>query len=112
MLFLLMVTACETEKNPEKEIEVIFDKTKWREKDGRDYPYRYLMFNDVVYNDTIRSLNKDEILDLLGEPDKINDGHLYYLITQTHIGLWPLKTKTLVIKLAEDNSIEWIKIHG
>ena len=48
--------------------EMVFDKAKWRTKDGADYPYRDKMLNDVVYNDTVRTLNKDEILDLLGEP--------------------------------------------
>ena len=91
--------------------EITFDKTKWRVKEGLDYPNRDQMLNSIVYNDTVRALNKDEILDLLGEPDRRNEGYLYYLISQRRLGFWPLHTKTLVIKLSGDNTIDWIRIH-
>ncbi len=115
---LLFVLACNTEK---KEIsglvddgaiaEITFDKIKWRVKEGLDYPFRDRMLSSIVYNDTVRALNKDEILDLLGGPDRRNDGYLYYMISQRRLGFWPLHTKTLVIKLSEDSTIDWIKIH-
>ena len=91
--------------------ETVFDKEKWKAKDGKDYSYRDKMINDVVYNDTIRTLNKEQLLELLGKPDYIREGHLYYRINEIRIGNWPIKTKTMVIKLVEDRSIEWIKIH-
>ena len=115
---LLCVLACNTEKDEKSGLinhgtkaEILFDKTKWRVKEGLDYPNRDQMLNSIVYNDTVRALNKDEILDLLGEPDRRNDGHLYYMISQRRLGFWPLHTKTLVIKLLGDNTIDWIKIH-
>jgi len=110
--------ACQNDKSVTKNIEaeenteIKFDKNKWQEKVNNFYPYRDLMLNDVVYNDTIRSLNKEQVLEILGEPDRINEGHLYYRITQTRLGAWPLKTKTMVIKLTDSEGIEWIKIHG
>lgn len=91
--------------------EMAFDKEKWVTKDGKDYPFRDSMINDIVYNDTIRKLNKDQILELLGEPDYIREDHLYYRITETRLGNWPLKTKTMVIKLDSDQAIAWVKIH-
>ena len=93
--------------------EMVFDKAKWRTKDGADYPYRDKMLNDVVYNDTVRTLNKDEILDLLREPSyyRSNKNFLYYRITEKRLGPWSLHTKTMVIKLSGDNTIDWIKIH-
>ena len=91
--------------------EMVFNKEKWAAKDGKDYPYRDKMINDIVYNDTIRMLNKEQLLELLGNPDYIREGHLYYRINETRIGNWTLNTKTIVIKLIEDRSIEWIKIH-
>lgn len=97
----------------EKKVESTFDKVKWATMEGEDYPYRDEMLNDLVYNDTIRSLSKNEILALLGEPSFYREDRnfLHYTITQKRIGSWPLRTKTLVIKCLEDNSIEWIKIH-
>ena len=91
--------------------ETVFDKEKWKTKDGKDYPYRDKMINDIVYNDTIRALNKYQLIELLGEPDYIREGHLYYRINETRLGNWTIKTKTMVIKLVDDRSIEWIKIH-
>lgn len=118
ILLLLCCLACNTEREEksdlvdhETEAEILFDKTKWRAKEGLDYLYRDQMLYDIVYNDTVRALNKDEILELLGEPDRSNDGYLYYMIAQKRIGFWPLHTKTLVIKLSEDSTIDWIKIH-
>ena len=117
-MILCSCLACNREKSEKTDsldqkvtTEISFDKTKWRVKEGSNYPYRDQMLHDIVYNDTVRTLNKQKILELLGEPDKINEGYLYYRITQTRLGTWPLHTKTMVIKLSDDNSIEWIKIH-
>ncbi len=115
---LLYALACNTEKGEKSasnyhgtKAEITFDKTKWRAKEGLDYPNRDQMLNSIVYNDTVRALNEDEILDLLGEPDRKNDGYLYYMISQRRLVFWPLHTKTMVVKLSENNTIAWIKIH-
>jgi hypothetical protein len=100
----------ENEKNT-SDSEMTFDKEKWRAKDGKDYLFRDRMLNDIAYNDSVRSQNKIEILDLLGEPDRSNENHLYYLIAETRLGFWPLHTKTLVIKFSDDSTIDWIRIH-
>ena len=96
--------------SPGTEAESVFDRTKWSTREGQDYPYRDKMLHDVVYNDTIRRLKQIEILELLGEPDRIHEGFFYYNVTQKRLGKWPLHTKTMVVKFAGD-SIEWIKIH-
>jgi hypothetical protein len=116
-LIILITTclACNSEKKEPintDDFNIAFDKIKWQVKEGLDYPFRDQMLNDIVYNDSIRALDKPEIFELLGEPNRINEGHLYYMVTQKRIGLLPLTTKTMVIKLTEDNKIEWIKIHG
>ena len=94
-------------------IEMKFDKAKWRLKEGRHYPYREKMLNDVVYNDTIRNLSRNEILDLLGEPSYYRDDttYLYYVVRQKRLGPWPLHTKAMVVKTTGTNSVEWIKIY-
>lgn len=117
-LAFLFCFACqpEMEEKPKQEesesvAEMKFDKTKWAVKDGEDYPFRDQMVDDVLYNDTVRTLNGNEILQLLGKPDRTNEGHLYYRITETRLGFWMLHAKTLVIKLSADQSIDWIKLH-
>lgn len=121
VLFLLICClACNNEREThapnmetKPESEMAFDKTKWQLKDGKDYPYREKMLNDILYNDTIRGVNKNEILALLGQPswERENKQYLYYMIKQKRLLSWPLHTRTMVIKLTKDNTIEWIKIH-
>ena len=117
-LFLLCCFSCNNDKDVKstplergEEAEIQFDKSKWSSKEDLDYPYRDQMLNDLLYNDTVRSLSKDETLYLLGEPDRINDGYHYYMIAQKRLGSWPLHTKSLVIKFSNDSTIAWIKIH-
>ncbi len=95
----------------QKKAETTFDREKWSIKDGDEYPYREQMLRDVVYHDTIRSLSEAELLNLLGSPDRRNDGHLYYRIARKNLGPLTLHETTMVVKMADDQSIEWIRIH-
>ena len=98
--------------NQQTEANTPFDKTKWGVKEGNKYPYREQMLDAVLYSDSIRTLKENEIIDLLGPPDNIKENHLYYKITENRFGMWTLSTKTIVIKLSEDDSVDWIKMHG
>jgi hypothetical protein len=104
--------ACNSEKGETTpETSTTFDKALWSVKEGQDYPYRDAMLNDLMNDDSIRSLSQTEIRELLGEPDRINEGYIYYTIAQKRLGMWPLNTKTLVIKFSDATTIEWMKIH-
>lgn len=81
-------------------------------KEGEDYPFRAQMVNDVLYNDTIRTLNQAEIIELLGKPDRSENGHFYYNISRNRMGNMTLNSKTLVIKFLNEEKIGWIKLHG
>ena len=99
-----------------EEVEVkrdsVFNKERWLVKTGSNYPYRDGMVQDLMTNQGIRNLKYDEIIEHLGKPDRINEGHLYYRIDQTRLGgVWLLHTKTMVIQLAPDSTVNWIKIH-
>ena len=69
------------------------------------------MVKEVLYSDSIRTLQKEKLIDLLGAPDYIRANHIYYRITETRLGTWILHTKTIVIKLSDNNAVEWIKLH-
>lgn len=107
LFILLLCVACVSEP----EFEMTFDKTKWAVKEGKDYPFRNRMLNNVIYNDTIRELNNIDILNLLGKPDRKNEDYIYYMIDQKRIAFWPLHSKFLVFKFKDENTIDWIKIH-
>ena len=118
LFFLMGFVSCQNtgEQSNEKEEtavheEMKFDEAKWKTKDDGDYPHRAKMLNDILYNDSIRALHKDEILDLLGEPDRVNENYLYYTINKKSLGFWTLHARTMVIKFSGDDTIEWIKIH-
>jgi len=108
-LILLLLVSCASKVD--NVIAIPFEKIQWQIKKDGDYIYRAQMVQDVLYNDTIRSLNKNQIIHTLGKPDRINEGHLYYMIAQKRMGTWPLNTRTLVIKLKDDQAVDWIKLH-
>lgn len=118
LILLVFCLSCNSDRakdagngtNP-PDTDIAFNREKWSVKDGEDYPFRESMFRDVIYNNTLRSLNEEELLGLLGEPDRREENHLYYMITQKRIASWPLHTRTMVIKFSGKDSIEWIKIH-
>lgn len=111
LFFVPIFFACQNTSKPAP-VEMSFDRDLWLTKEGQDYPFRAQMLKDVVYNDTIRMLKKKEILSLLGDPDREQDNHFYYTISQKRIDLWPIHTATMVIKFIDEETIEWIKIHG
>ena len=114
LLLLCIFTGCVEEKETASSDvidEIVFDSKKWKSKQGSDYPYREEMVNSVLYNDSIRTLTKPQIIELLGNPERTNDNHLYYLIHQRKIGMWTFKASYLVIKCTDKDSVEWIKLH-
>ncbi|MBT8236898.1 MAG: hypothetical protein KJO04_11940 [Bacteroidia bacterium] len=115
---ILVIMSCKSDQEDKKtsklasqNTEIPFNKDKWVLKEGKDYVYREQMYEAVLYNDTIRSLNEVELIALLGDPDYNEEGHLYYRISETRMMNWKVKTKTMVVKLVQDGSIEWIKVH-
>ncbi|MBT8234253.1 MAG: hypothetical protein HKO66_04810 [Saprospiraceae bacterium] len=111
LLLFTFSFSCKSDKLPNQ--EMVFDQEKWMTEVEGKYPFRANMLKDVVYNDTIRSLSRSEILNLLGEPSYYREdkNFLHYRITQNQLGSWTLKTKTMIIKFGAKDSIEWIKIH-
>lgn len=98
------------ENNPDPNIE--FDSKKWRVKRDGKFTYREAMLDDLVKNEEIRKLDRDELMDQLGNPDfyRTDSSYLYYTILEKNFGPITLKSKTLVIKTSTD-SVEWMKIH-
>ena len=89
-----------------------FDAIKWRIKEGEDYPFRENMLNDLVYKVTLKGIKHDQLIQLLGQPDRVDSSYLFYRVFQMRVDFFVLSTKTLVIKLRKDSTVEWRKIHG
>jgi len=80
-------------------------------KEADDYPYRNAMLDDLIKNVTLKGLKRDSLLSLLGTPTRIDSAYLFYTISQPHVGGMTISNKSLVIKLAQDSTVEWRKIH-
>jgi hypothetical protein len=96
-----------TTENPKK----TFDRELWKDKDIEgNYSFRDDMLNDLVYKVKLKGLAKEEVIKMLGEPDRTNEDYLYYEVLAKEIGAITLHKKFLVIKLAKNNTVEWRKI--
>ncbi|MEO6488432.1 MAG: hypothetical protein ABIO04_00710 [Ferruginibacter sp.] len=114
LLFILSSSySCNDNRHPgTNNGEQKFDKTKWKIKEDKNYPYRNLMLKDLLINTKLHGLKKVEVLNLLGQPNRVDSNYLFYIVDQTHfVNIMPLHTKTLVIKFSNDGTVEWRKIH-
>lgn len=89
----------------------VFDASKWKTKVGQDYPYRKEMLENLVYEQPIRELKRDSLLELLGKPDRMDGDYHFYQVEQKRLGLWPLHTRTMVVNFKQDSTVNWVKIH-
>lgn len=105
----LICISCQgnVEDNPKK----AFDKELWKVKDIRgNYSFRDEMLDSLVYKEKLKGLTKEEVIKMLGQPSRTNKGHLYYEISND-AGVLPFHKKFLVLKLAENGTVEWRKIY-
>lgn len=110
--FLPFLCACNNDKDATANTYVKFDKTKWQLKVGEAYPYRDEMLKDLIDSINLKNISYDSLINILGQPDRVNEGHLYYNLSRKEIGVVTLGTKSFVIKLKPDSTVEWRKIHG
>ena len=125
LLLFIACSACKSEKHtdiaPLQSIQeardnistttLPFDKSLWLEKNEDRYTHRVNMYKPLVFDGQLKGLSKDSIYTMLGEPDRVDNGHLFYLISQRRAGLIILHTTTMVIKLNDQESVDWVKIH-
>lgn len=110
--FLILIYSCNNGiKKTETNTSLRFDKTKWSIKYEDEYLYRNNMLKDLISSQKINGLKKYELIDLIGQPDRIDSSYLFFKIAEQRIGLLVIHSKTLVIKLTQDSLVEWRKIH-
>ena len=69
------------------------------------------MVSEIMSDLRFRKMKRDELRQTLGEPDRVDSNYLFYTVDQQFLGPLPLHTKTLVIKMYPDSTVEWMKIH-
>ena len=97
---LFSITTGLRQKKAEREQGMPLDRAKWNAKDENGYMYRNKMLKDLTTDKLqhIKSLSKDGIFSMLGQPDRIDNNYFFYRITEERIGLVTLHATTLVIK--------------
>lgn len=116
VLPFLLILSCDSSEeasgsNASELEKIAFETKKWKEKKLDKYPYRSLMYKEILYSDSVRELSKADVLKMLGDPDREENNHLYYRIERNQIGSWTLNQKSLVLKFRNDDSVEWIKLY-
>lgn len=109
IFFLLCFISCKNKSEQDQQEK--FDKIKWATKEDRTYPYRNKMLHDLVYKQKLKGLRKEEVLDMLGQPNRTDTNYFFYIVDQSFLGDMPvpMHTKSLVIKFLND-TVEWRKI--
>jgi hypothetical protein len=88
-----------------------FDPALWTVGTEGAHPHRESMLNDLIASRRLKGKPADTVVALLGAPTRVDNGHLFYRVREERIGSFITNTKTLVIKLTPDSTVEWTKIH-
>jgi hypothetical protein len=110
VMILLAISEVNSVKQ-KRENGVLFDHSKWQARDDNGYIYRNRMLKDLTESKQLKGLEKSEVMRLLGQPDRVDNGYLFYRVAQQRIGLFPLHTTTLVIRFSERDSVTAVLIH-
>ncbi|MDB5231505.1 MAG: hypothetical protein JWN76_2310 [Chitinophagaceae bacterium] len=106
LLLVLLCSACNN-KNDAPKPDIKFERAQWDTKDGLNYTHRKQMINDLLKNYKWPGIKKDSVINLLGEPDAIEeDIFMLYHYEQKHLGSFPLSTQSLVIQLTPDSTVK------
>ena len=118
-LYIVLILLFSCSNKPKEESKPIknksqtaFDSKKWKLKLDKDYPWRSLMTDALLYSDTLRVMSKEQVLDVLGQPDRIDNNYLFYTVSESRFVLFVLNQKTLVVVLSEDGSKNKVMLHN
>jgi hypothetical protein len=107
---IAMMMACSDRK---------FDKSRWNEKSDANFPSkaRQEMLNDLLSNHILVGLKYANVVTLLGSPDGVDSGRVFYKIEIDYGGdIDPAYTKDLYLFTTKDSIIrsyeikEWGKV--
>ena len=99
LLVLVLLTACRHSSPNNGPANTRFDARLWAVKEGDDYPYRKAMLQDVALPPRWRGLSTAEVMQQLGQPNKMDSAAMVYHVEQKRLGFFPLHLTALVFKL-------------
>ncbi len=102
LVALTLLYSCTNENNKP------FDSDEWNRK-GVDWwmtDVREKMVKDIIQSDTLIGLKKDEVIDLLGKPDKIDSNKLYIFVREKYYtNIDPDYIMYLIVELDENENV-------
>ena len=102
LVVLTLLSSCYYENNKP------FDSVEWN-KEGVDWwitDVREKMVKDIIQSDTLIGLQKDEVIKLLGRPEKIDSNKLYIFVREKYsTNIDPDYIKYLIVELDKNENV-------
>lgn len=99
LIILALLVSCQSDKAEKPadaaNTEIIFDRELWLTREGIGFPHREKIYKSLFKKDTLKKLNRDQILQMLGEPSRVDSLHMFYRIREDRVGILIMKTTTL-----------------
>lgn len=99
------------ETTTQRENGIKFDHAKWQTTNEYDYAYRNKMLKDLVASDTLKKLNRVQVVAMLGEPTRTDGNYLFYRVSEQRMGFFILHATTLVVRISDDGTPNKVMIH-
>lgn len=90
---------------------VYFDAEVWKAGAVYGSPEREAMLEDLMATDSLRYVSEEQLIEVLGNPYRKTQGHLYYRVQESKLGTWTLHAKTLVVIFGGDSTRHKMLIH-
>ena len=90
---------------------IVFDSEVWKAGARNGSGERVAMLEDLMSIDSLRYVSEERLIEILGNPYKRTQGHLYYRVQATKLVTWTLHAKTLVVVLGGDSARHKMLIH-
>lgn len=112
LILMNLLGSCKSNdsKTPKEPEVVRFDKIKWHQKDDQGYTYRDKMANDLITRRTLDGLKRDDVTNLLGDPDRNEQNYLFYELREEKAYGFMLNKKVMLVYIGADSVVENVSV--
>lgn len=112
LILLLFCSSCGNKDEQAATPDIQFDKTKWSAKNNGSYTYRKQMVNDLLSNYQWADVKKDSVVQMLGQPDVIEEGSLMYdYEKKPFLGGLGTTIEAVVFELTPDSTVKTARLN-
>lgn len=106
LISLIAITGCNSSAK--------FDRQKWSNGNGLDYPLRDQVIDDLVKNHQLKGLTYRQVIDTLGSPQKLDSLQVSYQIVDnsfTYSRTKPIHKKNLILYFSKDSVVTRFEVY-